>query len=108
MKYIVLRNFYDRFDNMKLCQTGDEHKPPNEERAIQLVKQGFIEPVPGYIEGAISMGPIYAELEGTEKIIPLDEITVQVDGEKMAENVEPVVKSESKPKGKSKKADDDQ
>lgn len=108
MKYIVLRNFYDRFDNMRLCKTGEEHEPPNEERANQLVKQGFIEPVPEYIEGDISTGPIPAELEGTEKIIPLDEITIQVDGEKLAEIVEPVVKSESKPKGKSKKADDDQ
>lgn len=46
MKYIVLKNFYDRFDNMKLCKIGDGHEPPNEERANQLVKGGFIKPVP--------------------------------------------------------------
>lgn len=42
MKYVVLKDFYDRFDNMKLNQVGDEHNPPNKERANQLIKLGFI------------------------------------------------------------------
>lgn len=43
MRYIVINNFYDRFDNMKLNIVGDEHLPPNEERANQLIIEGFIE-----------------------------------------------------------------
>ncbi|MBS4191748.1 hypothetical protein KHA94_16280 [Bacillus sp. FJAT-49705] len=45
MKYIVLKDFYDRFDNMKINQEKHEHTPPNEERANQLIKLGFIKVV---------------------------------------------------------------
>lgn len=42
MGYVVVKDFLDRFDNMKHCKPGDPHEPPNEERAKQLMDQGFI------------------------------------------------------------------
>lgn len=42
MKYVVAKEFLDRFDNMKHCKPGDPHVPPSEERAAQLIEQGFI------------------------------------------------------------------
>lgn len=42
MEYVVLREFLDRFDNMRHCRPGEQHSPPNEERAKQLLEQGFI------------------------------------------------------------------
>lgn len=45
VKYIVLKDFRDRFNNMRHCKPGEEHVPPNEERAKQLVDLGFISPV---------------------------------------------------------------
>jgi hypothetical protein len=41
-KYIVTKKFYDRFSNMKLFVPGDIHEPHSEERAKQLLAQGFI------------------------------------------------------------------
>ncbi|MFW5438747.1 hypothetical protein [Paenibacillus apiarius] len=43
MKYVVLKDFLDRFDNMRHCKPGESHEPPNDERAQQLIKLGFIE-----------------------------------------------------------------
>lgn len=40
--YVVTKAFLDRFDDLKHCKPGDPHTPPNEERAQQLLKQGFI------------------------------------------------------------------
>lgn len=45
MKYIVLKDFLDRFDNKRHCKPGEDHHPPTEERAQQLVELGFIAPV---------------------------------------------------------------
>lgn len=45
MKYVVLKDFYDRFDNKRLNKVGDEHTSPNDERANQLIELGFIEQV---------------------------------------------------------------
>lgn len=47
MKYVVLKDFLDRFDNRRHCKPGEIHFPPNEERAKQLVELGFIAPVEG-------------------------------------------------------------
>lgn len=41
-KYIVTKKFYDRFSNMKLFVPGEIHVPHSEERAKQLLAQGFI------------------------------------------------------------------
>lgn len=41
-KYVVEKDFFDRFDNDRHCRPGEPHVPPNEERAEQLLKQGFI------------------------------------------------------------------
>jgi len=41
-KYIVTKKFYDRYANMKLFVPGDTHEPHSEERAQQLLTQGFI------------------------------------------------------------------
>lgn len=45
MKYVVLKKFKDRFSEMKVFDVGDEHTPPNKERAEQLVNLGYIKPV---------------------------------------------------------------
>lgn len=45
MKYVVLKDFLDRFDNRRHCKPGEIHIPPNEERAKRLVELGFIRPV---------------------------------------------------------------
>lgn len=42
MKYVVLKDFLDRFDNRRHCKPGELHDPPNEERAKQLIELGFI------------------------------------------------------------------
>lgn len=42
LKYVVLKDFLDRFDNKRHCKPGEPHVPPNEERAKQLVDLGFI------------------------------------------------------------------
>ncbi|CAM5794843.1 hypothetical protein [Brevibacillus borstelensis] len=42
MKYVVLKDFLDRFDNLRHCKPGEPHVPPNDERAKQLIAQGFI------------------------------------------------------------------
>lgn len=42
MKYVVAKEFLDRFDNMRHCKPGDPHVPQTEERAAQLIEQGFI------------------------------------------------------------------
>lgn len=42
MKYIVQKEFLDRFDNLRHCKPGEPHVPPNKERAEQLVSLGFI------------------------------------------------------------------
>lgn len=42
MKYVVLKEFLDRFDNKRHCHPGESHKPPTEERAQQLIDLGFI------------------------------------------------------------------
>jgi len=44
VKYVVLKRFKDRFSKMKIFDVGDEHTPPNKERAEQLVKLGYIKP----------------------------------------------------------------
>lgn len=46
MKYIVLKDFLDRFDNLRHCKPGEIHVPPNEERAKQLIDGGFIVSLP--------------------------------------------------------------
>ncbi|MEC0242770.1 hypothetical protein P4H66_23445 [Paenibacillus dokdonensis] len=45
MKYVVEKDFLDRFDNQRHCRPGDPHKPPNKERAQQLLELGFISEV---------------------------------------------------------------
>lgn len=45
MKYVVQKEFLDRFDNLRHCKPGEQHVPPNKERAEQLVNLGFITPV---------------------------------------------------------------
>lgn len=46
MKYVVLKDFYDRYDSDRLCRPGEPHTPPNEDRAKQLIDLGFIKAVP--------------------------------------------------------------
>ncbi|MFD3261858.1 hypothetical protein ACE3MQ_24980 [Paenibacillus lentus] len=41
-KYVVEKDFLDRFDKHRHCRPGESHVPPSEERAEQLLKQGFI------------------------------------------------------------------
>ncbi|WP_055108959.1 hypothetical protein [Paenibacillus ihumii] len=41
-KYVVEKDFRDRFNGHRHCRQGEAHVPPNEERAEQLLKQGFI------------------------------------------------------------------
>lgn len=45
MKYRVEKEFTDRFDNGRHCFPGEPHKPPNKERAQQLLELGFISEV---------------------------------------------------------------
>jgi hypothetical protein len=45
-KYIVTKKFYDRYANMKLFVPGEIHVPHSEERAKQLLAQGFIAVAP--------------------------------------------------------------
>lgn len=45
MKYVVLKEFKDRYDNDRHCHPGEPHTPPNEERANQLIQLGFIKAV---------------------------------------------------------------
>ncbi|MNW39624.1 hypothetical protein D3C74_167160 [compost metagenome] len=42
MNYRVEKDFLDRFDNFRHCKPGEPHIPPNDERAKQLLDQGFI------------------------------------------------------------------
>lgn len=41
-KYVVKKDFLDRYDNLRHCRPGEIHTPPNEQRAQQLLDQGFI------------------------------------------------------------------
>lgn len=45
MKYVVIKDFLDRFDNRRHCKPGELHVPPNEERAQHLIELGFIAPI---------------------------------------------------------------
>lgn len=45
MKYVVEKEFLDRYDNGRHCRPGELHKPPNKERAQQLIELGFISEV---------------------------------------------------------------
>lgn len=45
MKYVVIKDFLDRFDNNRHCRPGEPHEPPSEQRAKQLLDQGFISEV---------------------------------------------------------------
>lgn len=45
MKYVVERDFLDRFDDLRHCHPGEPHKPPNKDRAQQLLELGFISEV---------------------------------------------------------------
>lgn len=42
VKYVVKKEFLDRFDGMRHCKPGEAHVPPSEERAKQLVELGYI------------------------------------------------------------------
>lgn len=74
MKYIVIKDFLDRFNNKKLCKVGEEHVPPNEERAQLLIDKGFIEAVDDgnfaeeVEDGLIKLGGGYYELPNGEKV----------------------------------------
>ena len=46
MKYEVLKDFLDRYDNGRHCRPGEPHVPPTQERAEQLIREGFIRVVP--------------------------------------------------------------
>jgi len=46
VKYVVLKDFTDRFDGGRYCRPGEPHTPPNKERADQLIQLGFIKAVP--------------------------------------------------------------
>lgn len=41
-KYVVEKDFRDRFEGHRHCRPGEAHVPPNAERAEQLLRQGFI------------------------------------------------------------------
>lgn len=74
MKYVVIRNFIDRFNNRRLCKVGEEHVPPNEERAQLLIDKGFIEAVDDGTaaedveDGLVKLGGGYYELPNGEKV----------------------------------------
>ncbi|UED78046.1 hypothetical protein [Brevibacillus sp. DP1.3A] len=42
MKYVVQKEFLDRFEDNRHCKPGEPHEPHNEKRAKQLVDLGFI------------------------------------------------------------------
>ncbi|URN94561.1 MAG: hypothetical protein NAG76_22555 [Candidatus Pristimantibacillus lignocellulolyticus] len=72
MNYIVIKEFLDRFDNLRHCKVGESHIPPNDERADQLVEKGYIEPVDGNDTSddgqLINLGGGYYELPNGEKV----------------------------------------
>lgn len=45
MKYVVKKEFLDRFDKFRHCKPGEPHTPPNQERAEQLLTLGYISAV---------------------------------------------------------------
>lgn len=46
MNYVVLKEFLDRFENKRHYKPDEPYKPPNKERAMKLVKLGFIDEAP--------------------------------------------------------------
>lgn len=76
MKYVVIKNFFDRFNNRKFCSVGEDHVPPNDERAQLLLDKGFIKVVDGeggsdtaeLEDGLIKLGGGYYELPNGEKV----------------------------------------
>jgi len=71
MNYVVIKEFLDRFDNLRHCKVGETHIPPNDERAEQLVEKGYIEFVDSdnTSDGQlINLGGGYYELPNGEKV----------------------------------------
>lgn len=102
MGYVVLKKFYDRFDNMKLNKEGDEHFPPSDERALQLISQGFITAVENTDddERIKWLGGGYYELPNGEKVRGKENALAALQElDQATENEKDQVKDNEKPEG---------